>query len=428
MIRTIAIAIGVAALAATAALPQNHAPLAPRAAASPAPALALLSNRQGGTLVRIDASLRTLAGRRLAVGPYMRGWSFSRDGSRLALGTDETARLAFVDARRLRVLGRMELAPAGAVAGTAWLGPRLLLAVVVGSEGTLEVVSVDPVARRVLSRTRLDGSLLRWVRTADGFALLLGPPDAIGAARLAVVLPSGAVDVVTLDRVLGGWGSHDDEGEPVAVRLPGLAVDPDGRRAYVVPSGAELAEVDLDSLGVRYHQLSEPVSLLGRLGAWLQPAAHAKRAEGPIRSARWLGSGVIAVSGMDYATSKSGEMSMTPAGLRLVDTRTWTVRTVDARVQDVQLTGELLLATGAAWQGGVATRAIGLVAYGLDGRQRFHLYAGRSVYVWHADARRGYVHLGGNAFEVVDLASGKVVGRRSTMPAVLTPGGPGSFG
>jgi hypothetical protein len=392
------------------------------AAASPPATLALLSTRTGVSLVRIDSALRPLRGRTLDVGPYLRGWSFSRDGSRLALGTDETgARVAFVDARRLRMLRRMEVAPAGAIAATAWLGPRLVLAVVVvPTPRVIEVVSVDPVARVVLTRERLEGDLLRYVRTADGFALLLAPPEAIGPARLAVVRPSGAVDVAALDRIRAGSVSGSAT-TPFTIERPGLAIDPDGRRGYVVASGAELAEVDLDGLGVAYHQLSEPVSLLGRIGAWLEPEAQAKSGDGPVRSARWLGDGVLAVSGVDYAALPDGGMRMTPSGLRLVDTHTWTVRTIDPGAQDVTPAGDLLLATGTASDGSRNVRSIGLAAYGPDGRLRFRLYAGRPVFVWHADERRAYVHLGGNSFAVVDLASGKVVARRSTMPTVVTP-------
>jgi hypothetical protein len=397
------------------------------AAASPPATLALLSTRTGVSLVRIDSALRPLRGRTLDVGPYLRGWSFSRDGSRLALGTDETgARVAFVDARRLRMLRRMEVAPAGAIAATAWLGPRLVLAVVVvPTPRVIEVVSVDPVARVVLTRERLEGDLLRYVRTADGFALLLAPPEAIGPARLAVVRPSGAVDVAALDRIRAGSVSGSAT-TPFTIERPGLAIDPDGRRGYVVASGAELAEVDLDGLGVAYHQLSEPVSLLGRIGAWLEPEAQAKSGDGPVRSARWLGDGVLAVSGVDYAAIPEGGMRMTPAGLRLIDTRSWTARTVDPGAENVWPAGELLLATGTAWDRGVRTRTIGLAAYGLDGKLRFRLYPDRNAWVWHSDDRRAYVSIGGNTWAVIDLASGKVVGRRSTMPVPLTRDG--SFG
>ena len=70
----------------------------------------------------------------------------------------------------------------------------------------------------------------------------------------------------------------------------GLAVSPDGRRALVVPGGARVLEVDLRTLAVAERELSEPVSLLGRLRSWLEPAALAKgrRGEERKRGARTL--------------------------------------------------------------------------------------------------------------------------------------------
>jgi hypothetical protein len=63
----------------------------------------------------------------------------------------------------------------------------------------------------------------------------------------------------------------------------GLAVSPDGRRALVVPGGARVLEVDLRTLAVAERELSEPVSLLGRLRSWLEPAALAKGRRGEER-------------------------------------------------------------------------------------------------------------------------------------------------
>ena len=50
-----------------------------------------------------------------------------------------------------------------------------------------------------------------------------------------------------------------------------------------------VAEVDLASGRVGYHEVHEPVSLLGRLRNWLEPAAEAKTAEGAERQAVWVG-------------------------------------------------------------------------------------------------------------------------------------------
>lgn len=74
----------------------------------------------------------------------------------------------------------------------------------------------------------------------------------------------------------------------------------------------------------RWDELSQPVSLLSRLRDWLDPAADAKISFGWSREADWLGDGLVAVSGSDYHG-----LSSTLAGLKLIDTEAWGVRTLD---------------------------------------------------------------------------------------------------
>jgi hypothetical protein len=150
--------------------------------------------------------------------------------------------------------------------------------------------------------------------------LLLAPVDTIGAATLAVAAPGG-VRTVPLPLDAGT--------DPPAVAQPGLAVSPDGSRAVVVPGGSRVLDVDLRTLAVAERELSEPVSLLGRLRAWLEPQALAKGPlEGPVRSAAWLPGDRIAVAGWDYRQVGDRAMVSEAAGVRLIDTRDWSVRTL----------------------------------------------------------------------------------------------------
>jgi hypothetical protein len=168
--------------------------------------------------------------------------------------------------------------------------------------------------------------------------------------------------------------------------VPGLAVDPAGRHAYLVGDGV-VADADLTSLDVSYRTPARPVSLLG-----------------PTRTAYWLGDGRIAVAGSDVSGRR-----VRPAGLSVLDTRDWSVRAVDGQATDVRVTRDLLL----------AGRADGVVAYGLDGERRFRLpgapwveqvYGGRA-YVWNARF---------DALHVVDLATGRAAGRSlRTLPNLL---------
>ena len=78
--------------------------------------------------------------------------------------------------------------------------------------------------------------------------LLLGRPASIGPARVAVVDAGGRVRTVSLPGIAAGFqepADWDKVGASSRRAQPGLAVDPDGRRAFVVGAGDPLAVVDL---------------------------------------------------------------------------------------------------------------------------------------------------------------------------------------
>jgi hypothetical protein len=89
-----------------------------------------------------------------------------------------------------------------------------------------------------------------------------------------------------------------------------------------------VAAVDLLSLTASYHRPTAAVSALGRLNAWLQPSAEAKGDDGPVRRAQWLGRGLLLVSGSNVRGTTT-DVESEPAGVDLIDTRRWTVRTLD---------------------------------------------------------------------------------------------------
>jgi hypothetical protein len=393
--------------------------------------------REWSELVRVDTeSLQPDAGRGLPIsrsGPY--SWTFSPDRSRLALTPLFEARRGTASSLRVVDVGplRRELELPlgyGLVPVVWWLEADRILAVQIGFHPErLELVVVAPSARRVLSRVPLDGQLMAAERTPEALVLLLAPKNRIGPGALVVASAAGAVRFVGLDRVWIGNEPPDAYAqEPVAKwRRAGFAVDPDGRRAYVFPAGSDAAEIDLRTLDVSYHSLAEPVSLLGRLRDFFDPAAQAKAIEGPTRAARWLGGGLVAVSGMDYATWRDSEsrlqMRSTPAGLALVDTRSWRARTIDRGASAASFAEGLLLATGSACElEGDRCTGMGLAAYGLDGERRFRLFEGKSVWVWPVFRGRAYVGgMGeGEPMRVVELASGRIVGeRREPLPWLL---------
>lgn len=197
--------------------------------------------------------------------------------------------------------------------------------------------------------------------------------------------------------------------EPRFVR-PGLAVDSAGRRAFVVPAAGPVAEVSLDTLAVAYHDLHEPVSFLGRLAAWLQPAAQAKELPGTSRTAVWLSDGKLAVTGIDGREER--------AGLALVDTRTWSIRTLDEGVDSFAVAQRRIVATGPR---------VGLVVFDLGGQLLYRRFAGRTSWVELIHRGRIYVQVQGEPrMRVLELATGNQLGRRATPLPRLLLGSSGS--
>ncbi|MET1010689.1 MAG: hypothetical protein ABWY96_11615, partial [Gaiellaceae bacterium] len=175
-------------------------------------------------------------------------------------------------------------------------------------------------------------------------------------------------------------------------------------RALVVPAGGRVAEVDLATMQVRYHDLTEPVSLLGRLRDWLEPAVHAKMIDGPDRNAVWLPSGLVAVSGNTYA-SEGDTLDVTPAGLSLIDPSDWSTRRVSDQPGWVTFRDDALLAS--AWTEGSDEQTV--MVFDPDGTPRFSL-ARKSADL--SQTHGGYLYAttaNGTRFEIIDLATGKTV-------------------
>jgi hypothetical protein len=405
------------------------------------PLVGVLSGQQSLKLGRIDPdTLRPIRGRRVGVGSpgcasrsggeacmSIPPWSFSPGGSLLAVGRNDrhaVRSLRLVDVRRMRVVADVGLA-GGPLGLVAWLERRRLLAVQeVCCEERQRLVVVDVARRRMVASRALRGTVLRATRTPRELVLLVAPAKEIGPARLAVVDAAGAVRVLPLERIATGVKLLSPSDHQVEQRLPALAVDAGGRRAFVVDGGGLVADVDLAGLAVSYHEPGRPASVLDRLRDWLEPAAEAKGGSGSTRSAHWLGGGLLAVAGTDEESSTDARgrqrTRIRPAGLSLVDTRSWSVRPVDPGATDVHVAGDLLLATGASWDSATGVRrAIGLAAYGLDGGKLFHLLAGKEAWIAGLYGGRAYVGIvradgRQEPLRVVELATGRVTGRRTS--------------
>ena len=389
------------------ATPQETSPATSTQAAPPAEEelLAVWNDLEGSELFWADTeTLEPVDGRSVSFSYYYSAVDRSPDGGALALGADDRGYVQIVDLERMKALGTVDVGRGGYFERLHWVAPDLLLASVSGV--TSRAVAIDPGARRVLSEHELGGTVVASHPVEDGIVFLLAPSDRIGPARLAVFDGSG-VRTAELGEIRAGWEQEGETEEDYRARqsIPGLAVEPSGGRALVVPAGNRVAEVDLETLEVRYHDLSEPVSLLGRLQDWLEPAAHAKTIDGPTRDAVWLENGLVAVSGEDY-TADGERMEAEPAGVLLIDPSDWSVRRVNDEAGWVAVREDTLLASW--WKDGEA----GVTALDLEGNERFRLTSGELVDFSYTAG--GTLYAAGNEgrlYELIDLATGETVGR-----------------
>jgi len=419
--RRLAVGFLAAALAVFLVLTSTRLFTDPAGAGSTTSVLAIKAERgRAVALERLDSgSLRPL-GRSVPLRNHGRAWSLSPDRSRLVLArAGEAARssplsLRFVDLRGMRVDRDVPLTgePGGRVRATAWVGEKHVL-VLLGYDGAPggRLLLVDAGAGGILRRRDLAPD--RWViggaHTSGGFVLLLAPQTSIRPVRLLVVDRALAVRSVVLDRIRAGARQRvEAEGFTMERREPGLAVDSTGARAYVVGADEPVATVDLRSLRVAYRPLD----------AVRAPAVSTKSLEGPVRTAVWLGNGLVAVSGSTYGglDERTRRFVEEPAGLHLLDTRTGTMRLIDPGASSVLHAGGMLV---------THVDGRGLSGFDLKGRERWTALVGAQV-AGAQVAGGGIVVVTdpGEVF-VLDSTSGRVLARPSgPVPQLLSDAAP----
>jgi hypothetical protein len=372
--------------------------------------LALVWKGSGASLTRVDAmTLRAVGGAALRIHATSLVGRSPR-GVTLAFGTGGGA-LAFVDAGSLRLRGSMQLCGTW-IAAAAWPSAGRLVAVT-GSDATSCVVVVDPGSRREVVERPLPFSdtVLSAEPAAGRVVFLIADRKSVSGVRLGVAGADGTLRTVALDRIQGGTELPDDAATGAVTQArPALAVDPGSRRAAVVDAAGQVAEVDLSTLAVLYH----PRALRA-------PARAGKALDGWDRTALWLPSGNLAVTGIDYHSSVQNgteRMTGTAAGVTLYDTSTWAATAIAPGASAVVRVGNTLLAYGGgyAFQGSSSSQSgIGLRGFAADGTPRFQLFA--SERIGDVQVAGGLVYVGGchdRCFKIVDPASGTVVGSPRT--------------
>jgi hypothetical protein len=369
--------------------------------------LAATSDAAGSELFWVDGrTLEPVDDRGVEVPFFMSVGERSPDGDLLAVGESEGGAVQFIDVDRMRTLGKADVDSASYVERLHWVKPDLLLASLGGTPGM--VAAINPETQQVLSVHDLGGAALYSQPAGKELVSLVAPTSRIGPARL-VVFDGSELREASLGEVPAGWEQiegTDDSDYRARQSVPALAVDPEGTRALVIPAGGRVAEVDLDTMEVRYHDLTEPVSFWGRLRDWLEPSAHAKGMDGPDRNAVWLPTGLVAVSGAEY-TDDGETMKVTPAGLFLIDPSDWSVHRLSDEPSWVTFRGGALLAS--AWK--QSSEEQKLMAFDPEGTLRFTLVREAADLSQTNGSHLYATTYNGTRFEIVDLETGKTVGR-----------------
>ena len=360
-------------------------------------------------LVEVDRALLRPTGRSLDARGARAAWSYSADGSRLALAssylptTGRPAGILLVDVERVRALARIRVPGSlGSMRALTWVTAERLLALTVDGRGRNLALSIDAVARRSDAQRQIAGIVLDGHVLPSGIVLLVAPRRGIGAARLVTVDAALTVRSVTLPGIRAGWGRSRSAADPAEHRRPGLAVDPAGTRAFVVGADEAPVTVELGTMRATSH----PAARL--------PQARTKSLVGPVRRAEWVADGVLAVTGTQYAgvDPTTRRLVTTPAGLTLLDTRTWRSTRVDEEAEAFQVAGSTVIV-------GVSGR--GLAAYAPDGRQLWTALAGRRFNQLGVLDGRAFVQVNGErGIRILDVRTGRELARRDgTVPRLL---------
>lgn len=341
------------------------------------------------------------------------GGTFSPDGRLFAYGNgfDGRALVQLIDVRRWSTQASLNLGGDGPVA-LAWPTQDRLIAVTGEVFGRQRLLVLAAPGGRVLARRSFRGRRLADAATPLGLVMLVAPDQGIGPARILYAGVDGDLRTIEVARIRAGGNEGRRRGG--RFRAPGLTVDPDAGAAYLVAAGPMLvARIDLASGAVEYHDLEA-----------IGPAKPAVAAKGSVaawsRHAIWLGDGRIAVTGHYEPPFRPGQRPPPPRpfGVRLIDTRDWTMRTLHPDAMFVYRTGERLLANGTVWRavGRPATRT-GLLAFDLQGRRAFTRFRGADVSVVGSHGRLAYVWVRPTRMlHVLDLRSGDSLRRRRIGP------------
>jgi WD40-like Beta Propeller Repeat len=338
-----------------------------------APLVRMRDGHGSDLLFRVNPRTLQQVGRPIRTFRNGTGLSISPDGTRLAFADGahprhprarrRTARIHFVDLAKWRSMGVARAGRHGWLT-VGWAGRDRLVAIAGEGFGRQRLLWVDARTRTVVARRSYSGWTVNTLPIAGGLALVLGPHEGVGPIRILVLDPSGGVRTINVDGIEAG-ANYDERGQ---VLTPAIAVSPDGARLYAVAArGLLVAEVELATGAVSYHSLGASASK-GNIAVWW-------------RAAVWAGDGRIALTG-DHWPRPRGRLpdGPIPFGVRVIDTRTWSIATLDPRPDTIHVAGETVLAAGTRYfDAGQRTESTGLLAFDVTGRRAWTRFRGRPV-------------------------------------------------
>ncbi|MEA2365654.1 MAG: hypothetical protein QOI32_1166 [Thermoleophilaceae bacterium] len=380
--------------------------------ASGAPLVRLRDGHGSDLLFRVSPRTLRPVSRPIRTFRSSSGISVSPDGTRLASadGSRRRGRIQFVDLAGWRSMGVARLGRVGWFT-VGWVSRDRVVAIAGEASGRQRLLWVDATTRKIVARRSLGGWTANFLPVPGGLALVLGPREDVGPLRIAILDPRGGIRTIAVDRIRAG-AAYADRGQ---VLTPAVTVDPESGRLYVVAArGLLAAEVELASGAVAYHSLGATAAK-GNIEVWWRHAA-------------WAGDGRIAVTGTHWPRPRRGRRpgGPVPFGLRMIDTRSWTMRTLDARPDSMHVTGDAVLASGTRWfDGDRRAESTGLLGFDRAGRRAFTRFRGRQVALLGSRGHRGYVWVRRTrTVHVLDLRHGRTLreirsGRRA--PFLLSP-------
>jgi hypothetical protein len=374
-----------------------------------------------GRIARRTLQLRSRGRVKLPKGVYGWGFAFSPDCDTVALPASSRGRILLYDLKRGRQVGRVSAGRGATAATIAWPEPGRLVALTSAYRSLRLVTLAMPSGQRIASH-RLGGQITSAEPSSLGVVALAAPMDRIGASTLVLARPDGTILRVSLERIRSG--TQVPRRNPLRGRqlVPGLAVDEDSGRAYVIAASSPLvAEVDLHSGAAANHDLSGPRTATAAKGL----------AYSAYRTARWMGNGTIAVSGDETRTARDWRRAVRrgdlptrvdPYGLRLVNTADWTARTLHPLLRSFFATGDALVGMDTIPVSPRHAKRTGLVAYGLDGGRLTRRFRDRPLarLAW-ASWPYAYVSMRGRRVtHAIDLRTGRTAGNLANeRPPVL---------